>query len=95
MGQDHMGDIRLLSEIARPRIAVLTLVGEAHLEYFGSRDKIAQGKMQIVDGMNSDGILIAPEIRLLTHIFQKIRWLSVLEISRKLTLLVFKKTKIA
>ncbi|HEP4705041.1 TPA: UDP-N-acetylmuramoyl-tripeptide--D-alanyl-D-alanine ligase [Streptococcus pyogenes] len=60
MGQDHMGDIRLLSEIARPRIAVLTLVGEAHLEYFGSRDKIAQGKMQIVDGMNSDGILIAP-----------------------------------
>lgn len=55
-----MGDIRLLSEIARPRIAVLTLVGEAHLEYFGSRDKIAQGKMQIVDGMNSDGILIAP-----------------------------------
>ncbi|VTR80312.1 UDP-N-acetylmuramoylalanyl-D-glutamyl-2, 6-diaminopimelate--D-alanyl-D-alanine ligase [Streptococcus canis] len=60
MGQDHMGDIHLLSEIARPRIAVLTLVGEAHLEYFGSRDKIAQGKMQIVDGMNSDGILIAP-----------------------------------
>ncbi|MGT2935926.1 UDP-N-acetylmuramoyl-tripeptide--D-alanyl-D-alanine ligase [Streptococcus castoreus] len=60
MGQDHMGDIHLLSEIARPRIAVLTLVGEAHLEYFGSRDRIAQGKMQIVDGMNSDGILIAP-----------------------------------
>ncbi|HER1600601.1 TPA: UDP-N-acetylmuramoyl-tripeptide--D-alanyl-D-alanine ligase [Streptococcus pyogenes] len=60
MGQDHMGDIRLLSEIARPRIAVLTLVGEAHLEYFGSRDKIAQGKMQIVDGMDSNGILIAP-----------------------------------
>ncbi|QCK45399.1 UDP-N-acetylmuramoyl-tripeptide--D-alanyl-D-alanine ligase [Streptococcus pyogenes] len=60
MGQDHMGDIHLLSEIARPRIAVLTLVGEAHLEYFGSRDKIAQGKMQIVDGMDSNGILIAP-----------------------------------
>ncbi|MGT2933007.1 UDP-N-acetylmuramoyl-tripeptide--D-alanyl-D-alanine ligase [Streptococcus catagoni] len=60
MGQDHMGDIHLLSEIARPHIAVLTLVGEAHLEFFGSREKIAQGKIQIVDGMDSHGILIAP-----------------------------------
>ncbi|MGT2729612.1 UDP-N-acetylmuramoyl-tripeptide--D-alanyl-D-alanine ligase [Streptococcus phocae subsp. salmonis] len=60
MGQDHMGDIGLLSSIARPRIAVVTLIGEAHLEYFGSRECIAKGKMQIVDGMNSDGVLIVP-----------------------------------
>ncbi|HEL0657329.1 UDP-N-acetylmuramoyl-tripeptide--D-alanyl-D-alanine ligase [Streptococcus equi] len=60
MGQDHMGDIQLLSRIARPHIAVLTLIGEAHLAYFGSREKIAEGKMQIVDGMDSNGILIAP-----------------------------------
>ncbi|RFE02537.1 UDP-N-acetylmuramoyl-tripeptide--D-alanyl-D-alanine ligase [Streptococcus parauberis] len=60
MGQDHMGDIHLLSEIAQPRIAVLTIVAEAHLEFFGSREKIAQGKMQIVDGMDSHGILLAP-----------------------------------
>ena len=33
---------------------------EAHLEFFGSREKIAKGKLQIVDGMDSDGILIAP-----------------------------------
>lgn len=60
MGQDHLGDIHLLSEIAKPHIAVVTLIGEAHLEFFGSREKIAQGKMQIVDGMDSDGILIVP-----------------------------------
>ncbi|MFC3927480.1 UDP-N-acetylmuramoyl-tripeptide--D-alanyl-D-alanine ligase [Streptococcus caprae] len=60
MGQDHLGDIKLLSEIAKPRIAVVTLIGEAHLEFFGSRDKIAEGKMQILDGMGEDGILIAP-----------------------------------
>ncbi|RMI80041.1 UDP-N-acetylmuramoyl-tripeptide--D-alanyl-D-alanine ligase [Streptococcus iniae] len=60
MGQDHLGDIHLLSEIAKPHIAVVTLIGEAHLEFFGSRDKIAEGKMQITDGMDSDGILIAP-----------------------------------
>ena len=60
MGQDHLGDIHLLSEIAKPHIAVVTLIGEAHLEFFGSREKIAQGKMQIVYGMDSDGILIVP-----------------------------------
>ncbi|WP_159583255.1 UDP-N-acetylmuramoyl-tripeptide--D-alanyl-D-alanine ligase [Streptococcus halichoeri] len=61
MGQDRMGDIHLLSEIAKPHIAVVTLIGEAHLEFFGSRERIAQGKMQITDGMDSHGILIAPE----------------------------------
>lgn len=61
MGQDHMGDIHLLSKIAKPHISVVTLIGEAHLEFFGSREKIAQGKMQITDGMDSDGILIVPD----------------------------------
>lgn len=61
MGQDHMGDIHLLSKIAKPHISVVTLIGEAHLEFFGSREKIAQGKMQITAGMDSDGILIVPD----------------------------------
>ncbi|EHJ56628.1 UDP-N-acetylmuramoyl-tripeptide-D-alanyl-D-alanine ligase [Streptococcus urinalis FB127-CNA-2] len=60
MGQDHFGDIHLLSTIAEPRISVVTLIGEAHLEFFGSREKIAEGKMQISDGMDSDGIVIVP-----------------------------------
>lgn len=60
MGQDHLGDIHLLSLLAKPHIAVVTMIGEAHLEFFGSREKIAEGKMQIVDGMDSNGILIAP-----------------------------------
>ncbi|MGT2929885.1 UDP-N-acetylmuramoyl-tripeptide--D-alanyl-D-alanine ligase [Streptococcus dentasini] len=60
MGQDHLGDIELLSKIARPKIGIVTLIGEAHLEFFGSRDKIAQGKMQIACGMPSDGTLVVP-----------------------------------
>ena len=61
MGQDHMGDIHLLSELAKPHIGVVTLIGEAHLEFFGSREKIAKGKLQIVDGMDSDGILMSAD----------------------------------
>ncbi|HHF7012175.1 UDP-N-acetylmuramoyl-tripeptide--D-alanyl-D-alanine ligase [Streptococcus mutans] len=60
MGQDHLGDIALLSNLTHPHIAVITLIGEAHLEFFGSREKIAQGKMQITQGMDGHGILIAP-----------------------------------
>ncbi|MFM1544797.1 UDP-N-acetylmuramoyl-tripeptide--D-alanyl-D-alanine ligase [Streptococcus mutans] len=60
MGQDHLGDIALLSNLTHPHIAVITLIGEAHLEFFGSREKIAEGKMQITQGMDGHGILIAP-----------------------------------
>lgn len=60
MGQDRLGDIELLSNLAKPEIAVVTLIGEAHLEFFGSREKIAEGKMQITSGMKADGILLAP-----------------------------------
>ncbi|WP_321537547.1 Mur ligase family protein, partial [Streptococcus suis] len=41
MGQDQLGDIHLLSEIAKPSLSVITLFGEAHLEFFGSREEIA------------------------------------------------------
>ena len=60
MGQDHLGDIHLLSELAKPKTGIVTLVGEAHLEFFGSRAEIAQGKMQIADGLGKDGLLIVP-----------------------------------
>lgn len=60
MGQDHLGDIHLLSEIAKPSLSVITLFGEAHLEFFGSREEIAKGKLQIADGMAPGGKLLLP-----------------------------------
>ena len=60
MGQDHMGDIHLLSTIAQPKVGIVTLIGEAHLEFFKSRHEIAKGKMQIANGMKEGGLLIVP-----------------------------------
>lgn len=71
MGQDHLGDIHLLSEIARPSLAVITLFGEAHLEFFGSRKEIAQGKLQIADGMAKDSPLILPHDPITENILPK------------------------
>ena len=60
MGQDHLGDIHLLSEIAHPKAAIVTLIGEAHLEFFKGRKEIAKGKLQIADGMPAGGLLLVP-----------------------------------
>ena len=60
MGMDRLGDIDLLSNLAKPEIAVVTLIGESHLEFFGSREKIAEGKLGIKAGLRENGELIAP-----------------------------------
>ena len=46
MGMDRAGQLHELSQLARPDVAVITMIGEAHIEFFGSRDKIADAKME-------------------------------------------------
>ncbi len=49
MGMNHFGEIQRLVEIARPHIVVCTMVGTAHIEFFGSIQKIAQAKNEIYE----------------------------------------------
>lgn len=58
MGMDRFDQLDLLSRLATPDYAVITMIGEAHIEFFGTRDRIADAKMEIVHGMNEDGTLI-------------------------------------
>lgn len=58
MGMDHPGDLDKLSKLVHPDIAVLTMIGEAHIEFFKTRANIADGKMQIIDGFKSDSELV-------------------------------------
>lgn len=59
MGMSEKGEIHLLSELAEPDIAVITMIGESHIEFLGSRENIAEAKLEIVKGMNQ-GTLIYP-----------------------------------
>ncbi len=58
MGMDHFGELDKLSRLVEPDIAVITMIGEAHIEFFGTRDKIADAKMEITHGLKEDGVLI-------------------------------------
>lgn len=60
MGMSGYGEIDALTQIALPDIAAITLIGESHLEHLGSRQGIAQAKMEIVNGLTEDGILFYP-----------------------------------
>src|SRR3989339_146496 len=51
MGVDRPGDIKYLTDIARPNIAILTTIASSHLEFFGSIDKIAQEKRSIFNSL--------------------------------------------
>ena len=55
---DHFGELDALSRLATPDIAVITMIGEAHIEFFGTRDKIADAKMEITHGLQEDGYLV-------------------------------------
>lgn len=60
MGMNHAGEIELLSNLAQPDIAVITMIGESHIEYLGSRAGIADAKMEITAGLKETGALIFP-----------------------------------
>ena len=51
MGMNHPGEIRRLSQIAEPDIAVITNIGTAHIGFLGSRDNIFLAKKEIFEGM--------------------------------------------
>lgn len=57
MGMSGRGEIARLSRIAEPHLAVITAIGEAHLAQLGSREAIAEAKLEIVVGLDAKGAL--------------------------------------
>lgn len=60
MGMSGFGEIKALTQIAEPDIAVITLIGESHLEHLGNRKGIAQAKLEILHGLKANGVFIYP-----------------------------------
>jgi UDP-N-acetylmuramoyl-tripeptide--D-alanyl-D-alanine ligase len=57
MGMNHAGEIRLLTEIARPDAAVITNIGASHRENFDSDDGILHAKLEIASFFGTENAL--------------------------------------
>ncbi len=60
VGTNHPGELAPLLRLARPRIGVLTHIGEEHLEYFGSLAGVVEEEGWVADLLPPDGLLVLP-----------------------------------
>ena len=58
IGMDHFGELDHLVHLVDPDVAVITMIGEAHIEFFKTRDRIADAKMEITHALKEDGVLV-------------------------------------
>jgi UDP-N-acetylmuramoyl-tripeptide--D-alanyl-D-alanine ligase len=58
MGTNHFGEISRLSRIVRPGVCVLTNIGEAHLEFLGSKEGILKAKSEMFEYMKPGGHVV-------------------------------------
>jgi len=60
IGMNHEGEIRALVAQVKPEVAIITTIAPAHLEYFGTLEKIADAKAEIFEGLVPGGVAILP-----------------------------------
>lgn len=58
MGMNHEGEIRLLTNIAKPTLAVITNIGTSHIGNLGSRENILKAKLEILEGMEDPYLMM-------------------------------------
>ncbi|MCL2763775.1 MAG: UDP-N-acetylmuramoyl-tripeptide--D-alanyl-D-alanine ligase [Treponema sp.] len=61
LGMNRPGEISEIAEVLKPNIALVTNIGSAHIEYFGSKAKIVDEKKCIFNFLNDDDIALIPQ----------------------------------
>lgn len=60
LGMNHAGEIRALTKLLRPHVAVITGIEAVHLEFFSSLADIAEAKAEIFEGVEQGGGAVVP-----------------------------------
>ena len=71
MGMNHFGEISLLSSIAEPTLAIITNIGTAHIGNLGSRENILKAKLEILEGLQGNSVIINNDNDLLSDWAEK------------------------
>ena len=58
LGAFRKGDIKQRASIVKPKYGILTKIGTAHLETFGSQENVTSGKFELIESLPKDGIAI-------------------------------------
>jgi UDP-N-acetylmuramoyl-tripeptide--D-alanyl-D-alanine ligase len=58
MGMNHKGEIALLAGLTHPDIGVYTNIGPVHIEFFGTVEKIAEAKKELLENVKPDGAIV-------------------------------------
>ena len=58
LGMNHAGEIRALTRLARPHVAVITKIAPTHLGFFPSLEAIADAKAEIFEGLEPGGAAV-------------------------------------
>lgn len=56
MGAFKMGEIKELCDFVHPKYGILTKIGTAHMESFGSQENIQAGKFELIENLPKDGL---------------------------------------
>ncbi len=62
IGSRGRGHIASLAPVVRPRVAVITTIGPAHLEMFGDLDGVREAKWELVEALEPGGTAVLPAI---------------------------------
>lgn len=71
MGMNHFGEISLLTDIAKPTLAVITNIGTSHIGNLGSRENILKAKLEILEGMKIPKVIINNDNDLLHNWYEQ------------------------
>lgn len=58
MGAYKIGEIQTLCDLVHPKYGILTRIGTAHLELFGSQENIQKGKFELIESLPNDGVAV-------------------------------------
>ncbi|MBP1758399.1 MAG: UDP-N-acetylmuramoylalanyl-D-glutamyl-2,6-diaminopimelate--D-alanyl-D-alanine ligase [Firmicutes bacterium] len=58
MGMNHFGEIEYLSEIVEPDVAIITNIGDAHIENLGSYENILKAKCEVFEFMDKSSLAV-------------------------------------